>query len=278
VLISGQADRFDPSRAHPARVYDCLCGGKDHFAADRQAADQVRRAAPWAVEGARANRAFLTRAVTHLARTGLRQFLDIGSGLPTAGNVHQIAQRITPDARVVYVDCDPFVLAHSRALLAGRNTIAVAGDARDPQAILTDPDVRAHLDLDQPVAVLFVALLHFLLPEDDPGGVVATVREALAPGSHLVISHAADLPDAQQPPGRAEATRAAAEVYQQLTAPLTVRTPCEIQALFAGFDLIDPGLVCVNQWRPTRSRPSRPVPVLGGVARLGARPTRAPSR
>jgi hypothetical protein len=117
-----------------------------------------------------------------------------------------------------------------------------------------------------------------LLPEDDPGGVVAAVREALAPGSHLVISHAADLPDEQQPPGRAEATRAAAEVYQQLTAPLTLRTPCEIQALFTGFDLIDPGLVCVNQWRPTRSRRSRPVPVLGGVARLGARQARALSR
>jgi SAM-dependent methyltransferase len=260
---------FDASRAHPARVYDYWLGGKDNFAADRRAGDQVAQQAPWVVAGARANRAFLRRAVTHLARLGVDQYLDIGSGLPTAANVHQIAARHRPGARVAYLDNDPVVLAHARALLArDRHTIAERGDARDPQAILTNPTVRAHLDLTRPVAVLFVAVLHFLTPEDDPAGVVAAVRDALAPGSFIVISHVADLPDQQQTAGRAEATRKAADLYADLAAPFTLRAPDQLADLFTGLDLIDPGLVGVHAWRPPRDRPLPPVPVIGGVGAL----------
>lgn len=252
-------------RAHPARVYNRLLGGKDHFAADREVADRIARVAPWAVTAARANRAFLRRAVAFLARQGITQFLDIGAGLPSAGNVHEVAQRVQPEARVCYVDQDPIVLAHARALLAGRTTIAVAGDARTPQAILADPAVRALIDFQSPVAVLFVAVLHFLRAEDEPAAVVATFRDALAPGSFVVISHAADLPDDPHGPGRAHATREAARVYEELTAPLVLRTPEQVTALFAGFDLVEPGLVAAHEWRAPAGRHGRPVPVLAGV-------------
>jgi hypothetical protein len=156
----GLAERgFDTDRAHPARVYNKWLSGKDNFAADREVAEQVARIAPWAVTGARANRAFLRRAVSFLARQGITQFVDVGAGLPSAGNVHEVARRFQPDARVCYLDNDPVVLAHARALLAGKNTIAVAGDARDPQTILADPEIRAHIDFGRPVAVLFIAII-----------------------------------------------------------------------------------------------------------------------
>jgi SAM-dependent methyltransferase len=222
------------------------------------------------VTGARGNRAFLTRVITHLARSGITQFLDVGSGLPTAGNVHQIAQRINPDSRVVYVDVDPEVLVHARALLAtDPGTIAVAGDARDPHTILNDPDVRAHLDLSRPVAALFIAVLHFVPEDGDPAGIVAAFRNTLAPGSHIAISHVADLPD-HEGPDRAAATREAVETYQELAAPFVLRTHAQVTALFAGLDLLTPGVMPVHLWRPTRARPGPAVPVLGGVGRLPA--------
>ncbi len=261
---------FNSDRAHPARVYNRWLGGKDNFAADREVADHVARIAPWAATGARANRAFLRRAVCFLAGQGITQFLDVGAGLPSAGNVHEVAQRLQPDARVCYLDNDPVVLAHARALLAGQTTIAVAGDARDPHAILADPAVRAHLDLQQPVAVLFVAILHFLRNADDPAAVVATFRDALAPGSFVVISHVADLPDDPTDPQRADATREAVKVYEDLAVPFVLRSRQEIAALFTGFDLVEPGLVAAHQWRPRRGRPGLPVPVLAGVGELQA--------
>lgn len=254
------------TRANPARVYNCLLGGKDNLAVDRRAAEQVVRLAPWVVAGARANRAFLGRAVTRLARSGVRQYLDLGCGLPAAGNVHQIAARIAPGSKVAYVDNDPVVLAHARALLAtDAHTVAVPGDVRDPHAILADPAVRAHLDLSRPVAVLLVAVLHLVRDRDDPAGIVAALGAGLAPGSHLVLSHAADLPEHTQPPQRAAATREAARVYNDLAGPLTLRTPERIAALFDGFDLVAPGLVPVNRWRPARGRPRPPLPVLAGI-------------
>lgn len=259
---------FDISRAHPARVYNRWLGGKDHFAADRAVADRVARVAPWAVTGARANRSFLRRAVSLLARQGVRQFVDVGAGLPAAGNVHEVAHRFQPDARVCYIDHDPIVLAHARALLAGGPTIAVAGDARDPQAILADPELRAHIDFQQPVAVLFVALLHFLRGEDDPAGVVAAFRDALSPGSFVVISHVANLPDGDPEQGRAEATREAARLYEELAGPFVLRGREEIAGLFDGFDLVEPGLVAAHEWHLPRRRNRRPVPVLAGVGRL----------
>ena len=244
-------------------------GGKDNWAADREAADQVAQIAPWVVQGARASRAFLGRAVRYLAGCGVRHYLDVGAGLPAAGAVHEVASRQVPDARVAYVDNDPIVLTHARALLADETTIAVAGDARDPAAILADQAVRAHLDFDRPVAVLLVSVLHFLAgPGDDPAAVVAVFRDALVPGSFVVISHVADLPDAPQSAERAQATREAARLYQELAGPFALRTPIEIAALFAGLDLVDPGLVGVHEWRPRRDRPGPPVPVLGGIGRV----------
>ena len=260
---------FNSDRAHPARVYNAwLAGGKDNFAADREVAEQVARIAPWAVTGARANRSFLRRAVSFLARQGITQFVDVGAGLPSAGNVHEVARRFQPDARVCYLDNDPVVLAHARALLAGKNTIAVAGDARDPAAILADPEIRAHIDFGRPVAVLFIAILHFLRTEDDPAAVVAAFRDALVPGSFVVISHLADLPDGPAESERAQATREAVKLYEDLAAPFVLRPRQEIAGLFTGFDLVEPGLVPAHDWRPARGRPGPPVPVLAGVGRL----------
>ena len=261
---------IDTSRAHPARVYAAWLGAdKDAFAADRDAAAQIADVAPCVPLGARANRAFLRRAVAFLARQGITSYLDIGSGLPVAGNVHEIAQRHQPDARVAYVDNDPVVLAHARALLAcDHRTIAVPGDARDPDAILADPAIRTHLDFGQPVAVLLVAVAHFL-DGDQPARTVAAVREALPAGSYIVISHVADLPEVPQETGRAAATREAADLYNNLAAPFTLRTRDQIAALLDGLELVPPGLVPAHQWRSRRGRSAPPTPVLVGVGSLG---------
>lgn len=263
------AQGLDTTRAHPARVYAAWLGaGKDTFAADRDAAAQIAEIAPWAPHSARANRAFLRRAVTFLARQGITNYLDIGTGQPVAGNVHEIAQRHQPEARVAYVDNDSVVLAHARALLArDHRTIAVPGDAREPHAILTDPAIRAHLDLDQPVAVLLVAVAHFL-DGDQPARTLTAIRETLPAGSYIAISHATDLPEARQETDRATATHEAVKLYNSLTAPLTLRTPDQITTLLDGLDLIPPGLVPADQWRPHRRRPGPPVPVLAGIGHL----------
>src|SRR4051794_37745685 len=198
--------------ANPARVYDYWLGGKDHYRPDRELGDQVAALAPWVVHEARANRRFLERSVTFLAAEGITQFLDIGSGLPTNRNVHQIAQQVNPDARVVYVDSDPVVLTYARALLAtDSRTVVVEGDARTPDRILADGAVTEHLDLSRPVAVLFVAVLHFLTDDDKPAGIVAAIRDALAPGSFVVISHAS--PGEDPATDAADATHEAARVY-----------------------------------------------------------------
>lgn len=266
--IVGADDGLDVSRPHPARVYQAWLGGKDTFGPDRDAAERVATLAPWVVQGARANRAFLRRAVRHLASRGIEQFLDLGAGLPAPGNVHEVAQAVNPAVRVVYVDLDPVVLAHARALLAcDTRTIVVPGDLREPAAILTDPDVSAHLDLSRPVAVLLLAVLHFVRDSEAPARIVADLRERVAPGSAVVISHVADLPDGDRP-ARAAATRKAAGLYEELAGPFTLRTPDQITGLFAGLDLLDPGVVPANQWRLPGTRPGRPVPILAGVARI----------
>jgi hypothetical protein len=220
------------------------------------------------VAGARGNRAFLTRVVTQLARSGITQFVDVGCGLPVAVNVHEIAQRVNPDSRVVYVDVDPIVLVYARALLASDSrTIVVAGDLRDPRAVLGSPDIREHLDLSRPVAVLLLAVLHFVRDEEDPAGIVATFRDALVPGSQIAISHVADMPDGGGP-SRAAATRQAVKVYQDLAGPFVLRSRAQVTALFAGLDVWEPGVVPVRLWRPARGRFGPVVPVLGGVGRV----------
>lgn len=269
----GRLEGLDTSRAHSARIYDFWVGGRDHFAADRLAGTQVAELAPWVISGARGNRAFLGRAVSWLTKAGVNQFLDIGAGLPGAGAVHEVAQTINPAGRVAYVDNNELVLVHARALLAcDARTIAVPGDACDPAAILADPQVRSHLDLDRPVAVLLVAVLHFIVDHDQVAGIVASLRNRLAPGSYVVISHVADLPDTPGRPGRAAATQAAAARYESLAGPFTLRTPEQITALFDGFALIPPGIVPAHQWRPRHKNPGAAIPVLAGIGHLPNEP------
>ena len=245
-----------------ARMYDYWLGGQDHFAADRAAALAVSEVAPEARLMAVENRKFLRRAVRYLAAdAAITQFLDIGTGLPTQGNVHQVAQAISPGARVVYVDNDPMVLAHSRALKTGGNTVVIEADLREPQAILDHAGTRRLIDFSRPLAVLFVAVLHFISEADDPSAVIAALREAVPPGSFLVLSHVTgDI--------RPETAARAAAHYKKVTSGATLRSRDEILRFFTGMDLIDPGLVQVPYWRPD-DEPSDvgTIWILGGVGR-----------
>jgi len=256
--IEQPSAEIDTSKAHPARIYDYLLGGKDNFPADREAADQVAATIPLAGQEVRANRRFLRRAVADVTRLGVDQFLDIGTGIPTANPTHEVAQAIDPDARVVYVDNDPIVLAHSRALLSTDDqTVTIQADARDPEAILGHPQTRALLDFTRPIALMFVGLWYFIPDEDDPHGLTATYRAALAPGSPLIATHVLDTPE----------VRKASGAYAKAAAPLVARTHADIAALFGDWPLVDPGLVPLHQWRPDDQ--GTPVPsdyVLGGVA------------
>ncbi|GAA3165326.1 SAM-dependent methyltransferase [Planomonospora alba] len=259
---------IDPTVPSVARMYDYFLGGKDNFASDREAGDRLMQIIPGVRETARANRAFLRRAVTEIAGRGVRQFLDIGSGLPTQENVHQVAHRIAPDARTVYVDNDPIVMAHGRAILADNpHTSVVQADMREPEELLAHPEIRARIDFGEPVAVLLLAMLHFI-PEDAAAeAVVATVRKALAPGSHLVLSHihAGDTP--------AEDTARATGVYRATSAgSITTRTPGHLAAYVDGLEVLGPGIVPVEAWRPEFEEDavpdfSRPG-ILGVVARV----------
>jgi hypothetical protein len=254
---------IDPTVPSTARMYDYWLGGKDHFAVDRMAALEVSEAAPEVRMMAVENRKFLRRSVRYLAtEAGIVQFLDIGTGLPTQGNVHQVAQQVSPAARVVYVDNDPMVLAHSRALKTSGNTAVIEADLRDPAAILDHPRTRALIDFSQPLAVLLVAVLHFISGGDDPHAIVGSIREAMAPGSYLVVSHATGGIPSVDSAGKA------AEHYRKNVAPgTTLRDRDEILRLFTGLELIEPGLVQVPYWRPDGPEPpdAAKVWVLGAV-------------
>jgi SAM-dependent methyltransferase len=237
---------INTSVAHPARVYDYWLGGKDNFPADREAAEEVAEALPTIKRSARANRAFMVRAVRYLAaEAGIRQFLDIGTGIPTSPNVHEVAQEIAPDARIVYVDNDPIVLVHARALLTSHpdgRTDYLDADVRDPDKILEG--AAATLDFRRPVALLLVATLQYVADADDPHGIVARLRAALAPGSYLVISH----PTRDVQPERI--AEAAKVMNRLLAAPYTPRTREEITRFFDGLELLPPGVVQTTAWRP----------------------------
>jgi hypothetical protein len=247
------ADEFRPDIPSTARIYDYYLGGKDNYPADRAAAEHIIASMPSGVVRTAAvqNRKFLMRAVRHLTTDlGIRQFLDIGTGLPTMNSVHQVAQSIAPESRVVYVDHDPIVLAHSRNLLHGNERATVIRqDLRDPAGILADPQLRATLDFRQPVAVLLVAVLHFVADAEDPCGVVKALMDPMPAGSYLVISHfTADSFDEQ--------ADAAAQGYQNATSSVHHRTRAEIAEFFAGYDLIDPGeLVWAPRWRRDADAP-----------------------
>ena len=243
------ASEIDTSRPNPARMYDYYLGGKDNFPADRRAAQQILEIVPEVPALAEEGRLFLRRAVRYLAgEAGVRQFIDIGAGLPTQGNTHEIAKQVAPDARVVYVDNDPVVVTHGRALLASDSTVMVEGDLREPDAILSHPLLRGTIDFDQPVAVLLLSILHFIRDEEDPSGIVARLRDAVVPGSFLALSHAsADI--------WPELAERVARVYARSTAPLVTRSHGAIKALFAGFELVPPGLVRAGEWRPELEPP-----------------------
>jgi hypothetical protein len=244
---------LDTSVAHPARVYDYWLGGKDNFAADREAAEQAIAANPMIVPGVRTNRAFLQRAVSYLAlEAGIRQFLDIGTGLPSANNTHQVAQAAAADSRIVYVDNDPIVLIHARALLTGTSEGATAyldADVRDPGAILARASET--LDFAQPVAVMMLAILQLIPDEADPGAIVAQLMDGVVPGSYLVISHPASdvLPEAM-----AEMERRLNQRQREVT---TFRPRADVCRYFDGLGLIEPGVVQPHRWRPG---PGGPIP------------------
>jgi hypothetical protein len=255
---------IDTSVAHIARVYDYWLGGKNHFAADREAGDQAVRAYPDMYMSVRQNRAFLQRAVRYLASAGVRQFLDIGTGLPSSDNTHEVAQSIAPESRVVYVDNDPIVLAHARALLTSRPEGAtgfLGADARDTGTILAQ--ARKLLDFGKPVAVMLIAVLHLIPEEDDPYQLVSDLMAAVPSGSYLVVSHVAS--DLQQhSPGVNEA---AAALSQLMFQRVTARNQEQVLKLFSGLEILEPGIVPVQDWRPDGNPEAVRSAMRGGVGR-----------
>lgn len=260
--------QIDTSRPHPARMYDYYLGGKDNYLVDREAAATVLQALPEVRDMARENRAFMQRAVRYLTgQAGIRQIIDIGTGIPAAGNVHEVARQAHPGVRVAYVDNDPIVHVHANALLTGQGEAGIVlADLRDPVGILTHPRIRELIDFDEPVALMLVAIMHFISDEEGPGQIIAALRDALTSGSYLALSHGtADFHDP------AISDRATA-VYTKATAPLVLRSHEQVTAMFDGWKLIDPGLVQVPLWRPDgkppRSRDLAKIGIYGGVGRL----------
>ncbi|MGH3821690.1 MAG: SAM-dependent methyltransferase [Pseudonocardiaceae bacterium] len=243
-LPSWASDDVDIEHPSPARVYDYYLGGSHNFAVDRQLARQAIELWPELPLIMQANRAFLRRSVRYLVSQGITQFLDIGSGIPTEGNVHEVAQVASPQCRVVYVDIDPVAAIHSRAILAG-NPLAdiIQADLRDVMTIFDDPTVQRLLDLTQPIGVLMVAMLHFVPDAADPASIVALYRKMMPPGSYLVVSHATH-------EGRPDQAKSHTELYRRAGAPLTMRSRAEIEELLDGFDLVPPGIVFMPLWRP----------------------------
>ena len=237
-------DHVDFEHPSIARVYDFYLGGSHNFAVDRRMARRAIELWPELPLIMQANRAFLRRAVRYMVRAGITQFLDIGSGIPTEGNVHEVAQAAAPEARVVYVDIDPVAVAHSRDILS-RNQCAdiVQADLRDVAAIFDDPRAKRLLDPIQPIGVLMIAILHFIPDAADAANVVAQYRKMMAPGSYLAVSHADQV-------GHPDQAGSLTELYRRTAAPLTMRSRLEVEALLSGFELVAPGVVFLPQWHP----------------------------
>jgi hypothetical protein len=257
---------IDTGTPSPARVYDYVLGGTHNFDIDRQMAERLRAIDPNTELMARENRAFLRRAVEFLVAAGVRQFLDIGSGIPTVGHVHEVAQRTAPDSRVVFVDIDPIAVAHSRQILADNDrTAAIQQDVRNPEQILETAEVQELLDLEQPVAVLLVALLHYVSDADGPAGIVTRLTGPLAPGSYLALSHGTDDGPADMATMRQVGRRSGIDV--------TWRNRRQVEALFAGLVLVEPGVVWVSQWRPDTPLDAHDQPELSAnYAGIGRKP------
>ncbi|HEX9033001.1 MAG TPA: SAM-dependent methyltransferase [Streptosporangiaceae bacterium] len=245
-------DGVETGRPSVARLYDFFLGGHHNFAADRELARKMIEAEPNARYILRENRRFLGRAVSFLINAGVRQFIDLGSGIPTQENVHEIAQRGSADARVVYVDNDPVAVAHSRQILSGNSLATVIeADLRNPGAVLDHPDTTRLIDFSQPVGLLMIAVLHFVPDSDDPAGLVGTFAQRLASGSYLAISHATQ----EAAPSTAAQVQ---DLYKSSSAAAYTRTHAEIMRFFAGFEMVDPGLVYLPQWRPEGDLPEHP--------------------
>ncbi len=266
---------IDVTRPSIARVYDVFLDGKDNFAADRVVAESALQIAPDSAGGAKSNRAFLRRVVSYLAaEAGITQFLDIGSGLPTAGNVHEIARDAVPGARVVYIDNDPVVGVHGRALLADAATARfVTADVRCPAEVLDDPEVQGFIDFGRPVGLLMLAILHHITDAEDPGAIAARFREALAPGSFLAIS-SVRMPGPEHPQ-EAEKARAVQELFNATLGTGLWREDEEILTWFGDWELLEPGLGPLPEWRPDTAVPARRDSTyhgfVGGVARKRSR-------
>ncbi|WP_248962157.1 SAM-dependent methyltransferase [Sphaerisporangium perillae] len=262
---------IDTTKPSISRVYDFMLNGKDNFAVDRQVAEMALRIAPNAKEIAQAGRRFLSRAVRYLAaEEGIRQFIDLGSGLPTRGNVHEIAQRVDPAAQVVYVDNDPIVLAHGRALLATNGTTTVIqADVREPQAILDHPTLREFIDFTQPIGLLLFSILHHLNDDEDPVGVAAALVDALPSGSFVAMSNFYDPGDEHPESSRQALT--AEKLFNENLGTGRWRTRDELMAYFGGLEMVEPGLVPLAEWRPepgdTWERSLAYYTVVGAVAR-----------
>jgi S-adenosyl methyltransferase len=258
--------QLDPLVPHPARVYGYWLGGKDNYLADRLAADKVMACRPQVVAGARANRAFLGRVVRYLAaECGIRQFIDIGTGLPAPDNTHEVAQAVAADSRIVYVDNDPLVLAHARALLTSTQQGTcdyIDADLRDTAAIVTQ--AKSALDFTRPIAVLLLAVMHFIPDRDDPAGIIATVARQLAPGSYVALSHLT----ADFAPG---SVTAGVGAYNNLVPTAVIpRTHTQVSTLFAGLSLVPPGVVPLAEWRPAISPFPHAADLYAGVAHAPA--------
>jgi hypothetical protein len=271
----GKLDAIDTTVAQPARRYNYWLGGKDNFAVDRESGDLIAKTFPTVRLAAIENRRFLQRATRYLAEAGVRQFLDIGTGLPTADNTHEVAQQIAPDSRVVYVDNDPMVMMHAQALLSSTpegRTAYIEGDLREPASILDQPALRDTIDLSQPVGLMLVAVLHFIHGQDEAKTIVRELLEAVAPGSFLVATNATK--DFATPMGET--------VYQAMVASgkldMFLRSQAEFAELFDGLELVDPGVVVCSEWRAEIEPQPRPQPadiaVYGGVGKkpVGKKP------
>jgi hypothetical protein len=256
-------ERLDTGTAHIARVYDYWLGGKDHFAADRAAGDEALEAFPGLISSVRANRAYLARTVRYLAaERGIRQFLDIGTGIPASNNTHEVAQSVAPDARVVYVDNDPMVLAHARALLGSGPhgaTDYIDADLRDTGKILQS--AAQTIDFTQPVAVMLIAVLHLICDEDNPAQIIGELMAAVPPGSSLSISH---VPNDMH---MGQMSDMSGRLNRLLAQPSTYRSRAEVTSFFDGLELVEPGVTPVQQWRPDTPQEANAVAAMwGGVA------------